>query len=97
MPVYRNSKADMYYADGVERNEPCEVRIGEDGSIAVSSQAEDGPQVYEGKEINSGHFTLECARKRGRATLHRVPGENVLEGWWLEGGEEGMFRIELDE
>ena len=72
----------------------CQVRI--DGTrIAISYQQHDGPTVYEGEEIASGHFELACARKNGRATLHRPPGENLLEGYWVEGQDHGMWRIKL--
>ena len=97
MPVYKNSKADVYYAEGVDHAEACQVRIGEDGSIALSYQGDEGPVVYEGTEVGSGHYALKAASVNGEVTLHRVPNEDVLEGWWLEGGYEGMWRIELEE
>jgi hypothetical protein len=97
MTVYKNSKADLYYADGVTHGESCQVRIGEDGSIALSYQGDSGPVVYEGKEIEAGHYVLKAASVNGQATLHKVPNEDVLEGWWLEAGNEGMWRIDLDE
>lgn len=97
MPLYKNSKADVYEADGVEHAWPCEVRIGEDGSIAISYKDEGHLVVYEGSEIESGHFTVKAVSVNGRGTLHKVPDEDVLEGWWLEDGYEGMWRIELEE
>jgi hypothetical protein len=51
--------------------------------------------VYEGKEVASGHFELSCTRKQGRATLHQVPGEDLLEGHWTQGQDQGMWRIQL--
>jgi hypothetical protein len=96
MPIYRNSKADTYYNDGADYAAPCQVRI-ENGSITVSYEAK-GQQVdYEGKEIEPGHFILKSASMEGNATLHKVPNEGVLEGWWLEGDYEGMWRIKLED
>ena len=97
MAVYKDSKADLYHADGVTNGQSCQVRVGEDGSIALSYQGDAGPVVYEGQEIGSGHYVLKAASVNGEGTLHRVPGEDILEGWWLEGGYEGMWRIELKE
>ena len=72
----------------------CQVRI--DGNkIVVSYEQPDGLTVYEGEEFTAGHFRLTCARKGGRAMLHRAPGENVLEGSWTEGEDRGMWRIQL--
>jgi hypothetical protein len=72
----------------------CQVRI--DGAkIVVSYEQHDGPTVYEGEEIAPGHFKLTCARKSCRATLHRLPGENLLEGHWMAGQDQGMWRIQL--
>jgi hypothetical protein len=72
----------------------CQVRI--DGTkIVVSYEQHDGLTVYEGEEVASGHFKLTCARKNGRATLHQRPDENLLEGHWSEGQDQGMWRIQL--
>jgi hypothetical protein len=51
--------------------------------------------VYEGEEVDSGIFELTCLRKNGRATLHRRPGENLLVGYWTQGEDQGMWRIQL--
>jgi hypothetical protein len=72
----------------------CQVRI--DGTkIVVSYEQHDGRTIYEGEEVAPGHFTLTCTRKGGRATLHRIPDENLLEGYWIEGQDQGMWRIAL--
>ena len=72
----------------------CQVRI--DGAkIAISYEQHDGATVYEGEEVAPGHFELTCARRNGRATLHRPPGENLLEGYWVEGENRQMWRIQL--
>lgn len=94
MPVFRNSDMTMYSADG-EWSIPCEVRI-DAGSIAVSYDDEDGPVVYEGTEEGAGHFRLTAPRVAGRATLHRFYADDMLEGFWVESGHEGMWRIQLE-
>jgi hypothetical protein len=73
----------------------CQVRIG-GKKIVVSYERPDGLTVYEGEELAAGHFRLTCARKGGRATLHRVPGEDLREGSWIEGQEKGMWQIKLE-
>jgi len=60
----------------------CEVRI--DGAKIVVSYDDGGPVTYEGEAISPGHFRLACPRKKGRATLHRAPDDNVLEGIGLK-------------
>jgi len=92
MPVFKNCEMTMFSADG-EWSHPCEVRIGS-GSIAVSYE-DDGPVVYEGPELEPGHFKLKAVN--GRATLHRITDDDILEGSWFEGGYQGMWRIQLDD
>ena len=94
MTMFRNSK--MYYGDGLGEQCPCEVRIS-GGTIAISYQGDSGPVVYEGPEVEPGHFRLTAQSVNGRASLHRLPDDAILEGSWSEGGYEGMWRIELDE
>jgi len=96
MTVYRNAKCDTYYSEGVEQNVPVQVKI-EDGSIAVSYEENGVPVVYEGREIEPGHFELERRGISSKATLHRFSDDDVLEGSWREERYEGMWRIELRE
>ena len=75
MSTWKHSLLASYYR---EIKGECQVRI--DGKkIVVSYEQHDGPTVYEGEEVASGHFRLTCARKGGRATLHQMPGENLIE------------------
>ena len=91
MGTWKHSVLASYYR---EIRGECQVRI--DGTkIVVSYEQHDGLTVYEGEETASGHFKLTCARKSGRATLHRMPGENLLEGYWTQGQDQGMWRIQL--
>ena len=92
MANWKRSLLASHYARGIKGE--CSVRI--DGSkIVVSYEQHDGPTVWEGKEVAPGHFELTCARKGGRATLHRMPGEDLIEGHWMDGKDQGMWRIQL--
>jgi hypothetical protein len=72
----------------------CKVRI--DGSkIILSYEQYDGLTVWKGDEVAPGHFRLTCDRKGGHATLHRMPGDDVIAGYWTEGQNQGMWRIQL--
>jgi hypothetical protein len=91
--TWKHSVLASYYHRAIKGE--CQVRI--DGTkIVVSYEQHDGPTVYEGEEVASGHFRLTCVRKSGRATLHRMPGENLLEGHWSQGEDQGMWRIRLE-
>jgi len=72
----------------------CEVRV-EGESIFVSYENNGAPNVvlYEGKAKGPGHYYLECHNPKARATLHCFENSKILEGWWEEGGEDGMWRI----
>ena len=96
MAVYRNCTMENFSdADG-QWEHPCQVRIG-DGSITVSYELDGEIIVYQGPEIEPGHFRLTSDAVKGRATLHRFSDSDVLDGWWLESGYEGMWRVTLDE
>jgi hypothetical protein len=97
MTIWKHSTMENYYASGDEKIDlHCEVRI--DGEkIVVSYDDDDGPSVYEGSQTAPGHFSLALPRKKGRATLHRAPDSDFLEGHWIEAGYQGMWRIQLSE
>ena len=98
MPIWKNSLMTTAYLDDsfADVDDPCEVRI-TDSEIVVSyiNEDESGYDLYKGQEIADGHFKLFCEEKQGKATLHLVENENVLEGFWVEGGNQGFWRIEL--
>ncbi|MHB1643403.1 MAG: hypothetical protein ACYCS8_12220 [Acidithiobacillus sp.] len=99
MPIWRNVIVDTYYADGsapeLGERDTVEVRIDE-REIVVSYEDDDGVVIYRGNNDGSGHFSLEAPERNGRASLHRfIPNGNFLEGYWIEGGSTGMWRIEL--
>ena len=93
MPVFNSSKMSTLSASGWDVDS-CDVRIDGD-SILVAYR--DGPaQVfYRGKQNGPGHFELAMENGDGKATLHQFPGRDLLEGWWVEDGELGAWRIEL--
>jgi hypothetical protein len=72
----------------------CEVRIS-GNKIWISYEGDGGPVLYEGDEKSPGHFKLFCNSQKGRATLHRFPDDDILEGFWIESGYQGMWRIQL--
>ncbi len=83
----------VYFDDSVaEEGFPCEVRLG-DGEIVVSYEGDDGFINYTGKEIGEGHFQLSCASNGGSASLHCFKGSKILEGFWIEDGVKGFWRI----
>ena len=99
---YKNATMETWSfgADAVKSRQ-CEVCIADDGKIEVtyrSSADETGYTVYEGKELDEGHYLLECESPVcGRATLHRFPDSLILEGYWDEVDDRGMRRITLGE
>jgi hypothetical protein len=46
-----------------------------------------------GEEKGTGHFAVRGPRSEG--SLHRFPGGRILDGWWREESDEGMWRILL--
>lgn len=107
MTIWHNSKmSTLFYSAGEAwENHPCIVQI-DDENILVKYM-EDGAQVqYVGENLGDGHFHLTSTHLNGRATLHRFPARadtnrgndaDVLEGYWTEAGNRGMWRIELFE
>jgi hypothetical protein len=93
--MWKHSFMTCFYADGELSETSCQVRISR-GGIAVS-YADEGEVVYEGTEDAPGHFRLACKAVNGRATLHRFPDGDMLEGFWTEGGNRGMWRIQLND
>jgi hypothetical protein len=94
MQLWKHSTLVSFYHRSIKGE--CKVRIDGD-KIVLSYEQHDGLTVYEGEEVAPGHFKLTCARKGGQATLHRVPGEDLIEGHWVEGHNQGMWRILLKE
>jgi len=95
--VYQQSKMDTVYYDGdvAAEGDACEVKIG-NGEIVVSYEEGGGFAVYKGEEVSEGHFILEYPENKGKASLHRFANSNTLEGFWVEGGAKGFWRIYLE-
>jgi hypothetical protein len=93
MSTWKNSSADTYTKG---EQFACEVRI-TTFEIVVSYETGQGAVTYQGKEVAPGHFELTCEEIDGKASLHRSPDGEWLEGWWSEGQDEGMWRIRLGE
>lgn len=97
MTVWRRCVYDSLYYDDKRKTEvglPCEVRI-EGELIEVCYVDDEMPVKYSGKEIARGHFDLSAPVVNGRSTLHMFPNSKVLEGYWVENGYRGMWRIQL--
>ncbi|MGZ8243048.1 hypothetical protein [Methylomagnum sp.] len=95
--IWNNCKADTLYYDGSDAatDWPCKVEL-DGGRIRVSYEDDDGETVvYEGHENGIGHFELNAPQVNGRATLHRFENGKILEGYWVEEGYRGMWRIIL--
>jgi hypothetical protein len=94
--LWSKCRMETFYGDEASDVIDCQVRIG-DGQIVVSYDEEAAVQVYQGNDDGSGHFVLQSKINGGRATLHfRTPGEDVLEGSWIEEGYSGMWSIDLN-
>lgn len=96
--LWKNSVVHTYYGDdNTMDTDHCEVTIG-DGRMSVRYEYEPGKfQTYDGPEVGEGHFNLIAKVDEGKASLHRIPHSRILEGWWAEDGNEGMWRIILNE
>lgn len=93
MTNYRQSSMSYTYsADTTDAD--CDVVIAA-GRLSVSVQTDTGFDVYEGAEVGEGHYTLELVGGGGGGTLHRMPGSDMLEGSWWQGGQRGLWRIQL--
>src|SRR5262249_37431317 len=93
MPTWTNSQMDTFTQS---EQTPCEVRIST-FEIVVTYDYGQGPVTYKGREIAPGHFELTSEETGGKASLHRSPDNMWLEGSWIEGQVEGMWRVKLGE
>jgi hypothetical protein len=74
----------------------CHVRIGLD-EVSIIYEGDRGTVTYKGKDKGGGHFTVYSYETKGYGTLHRLRGEPIFEGSWVESGSHGMWRIELND
>jgi hypothetical protein len=103
LTTYPHATCDSYFPpNNVWLGSPCVVRIN-NGTIQVSYDDEDENGeirrvTYEGERNGAvTSYLLQSPLTGGTATLHEGIDEDVLEGWWQEGGVEGMWRIHLGE
>ena len=95
MAHWKNCKMDsFYYMSAADTGHPCEVRM-DDKEIVVSYYSEDGYVQYKGDNDGSGHFSLTADAGDGKASLHNFKESPYLEGYWIESGQRGMWRITL--
>lgn len=89
------SMACLYFDETpADEHTPCKVTF-DSPSISIE-YFEDGELFrYTGQEQSPGHYVLHCHILKGQATLHRLPESKFLEGYWIEGGDRGMWRITL--
>lgn len=94
---WSKSKCDTLYFDcESDTGYECKVIIG-DGEIEVSYLDGGVNHLYKGTEIGSGHYKLDAVGFDGEATLHQFPDGKILEGYWIEAGYRGMWRIQLSQ
>ncbi len=89
------AKMDTVFYDHTPayENEDCDIRIHEK-DISVSYN-DHGMVIYRGKDEGHGHFILECPERNGKASLHQIQHCKFLEGFWIEDGKKGFWRITL--
>lgn len=49
----------------------------------------------QGPGPGGGHYLLTADTIQGRAMVHLAPNSSILEGFWSEGGNSGMWRVYL--
>lgn len=95
MEIYNRCSVNiLYFDDEPACDDECIVRVSE-GTIEVAYDDDEGPVCYRGRNAGDGHFQLAAPERDGKATLHQLPGAQILEGYWEEGGNRGMWRIFL--
>lgn len=95
MTIWHDCKmSTLYYSADEAGDSPCAVRL-EPGYILVEYEDAGRSYHYTGIEKGEGHYQLHCADNHGEATLHRFADSTILEGFWRESGEHGMWRIKL--
>jgi len=97
MPIWSNCRVDILYFNAeADLDMQCEVKIETDSvSMVVFYDEGDGPVVYKGKNNGDGHFELNSPEVNGQTSLHMSGNSKILEGFWMEDGLKGMWRIRL--
>lgn len=93
--LYPNSFMETYSASHLRLDEPCSVRLEAD-SVRIEYRQDGEIFAYSGTSRGAGHYELRCeGHPQCRATLHCFEESTFLEGFWLEEGGQGMWRIRL--
>ena len=96
MTLWNNcTMTTLYHSADASHDWPCVVKI-DDKKILVEYQYEGDALVqYTGTDQGNGHFKLAADKAFGKASLHMFPGADLLVGNWHEGGNRGMWQIQL--
>ncbi len=97
MTTWNHCTADLLYYDKTPadmNDEGYIVRL-TDETIEVAYDDAAGHVCYRGKNNGDGHFDLTAPERNGKASLHCFPDSQLMEGYWLEDGLQGMWRILL--
>lgn len=97
MQIWKNCTTDVLFYDETPafiNDEGYIVRLS-DEKLEIAYDGAEGAVCYQGKNNGNGHFELKAPEINGQASVHCFPKSNVMEGYWQEGGERGMWRIHL--
>ena len=101
--IYNNCQMTIVYFDGecADEGMVCTVKLDKSNILVEYEDETDNSSKilvqYVGKSRSEGHYELSCPEQGGRATLHCFKDAKVLEGFWVEDGYRGMWRIFLKE
>jgi len=97
MSVWKAKMETAFFHGEESYEQECTVRL-ERENIAVSYEDnENNLVVYTGTDHGGGHFVLGYPELKAKATLHQMEGSKCLEGYWVEEGVRGFWRIVLIE
>ena len=85
----KECKVEYFYDDSYD-SQVCEVIISPD-KIVIE---EEHGVIWTGINDGSGHFHL-VNENNDTASLHMFTNGKILEGFWIESGEQGMWRIHI--
>lgn len=96
MTVYNESTMETLYSND-EPSRKCSCKVVMTDDILNIVYEDDNSELisYLGKSNGVGHYELVCESLQGKATLHGFEGGVKLDGYWVEGQEQGMCRIHL--
>lgn len=93
--LYSDCVVKFYFDEYQALTLDCIIVIGS-GEVELKYDDLDGFVSWKGREVSPGHYIVHANRKGARGTLHRTDVNSIyLEGYWVEGGEKGMWRINL--